>query len=299
MTLPSLALSTTWNQQRHREGEPLVTEIRALGFDAIELGQDISSTHWPGIIAGVNQGLIKVLSVSHRGPGSPDHLFTSSSPRGRAMALKNSLATLDLAAQVQARAVVLHLGSQSSTGIDTHLGKLWREGKLWQRAYTKAKVNAVAQRHQQTSELLRHVRGCLDPLVVRAQTLGLKLGLEGRSHFADFPHEQELVRLLEAYPPAVVGYWHHYGNAARREVYGWSDHAEVWRKFRDRLVGLNVHDFMPPDQDYLPLGQGRLDFSRLLRDVPALAIPVLELSPSVKAAKVLESLALWKNLQSI
>jgi len=40
--LPVLAFSTNWNASRHHDGEAIVSEILAMGFETLELGHGLS-----------------------------------------------------------------------------------------------------------------------------------------------------------------------------------------------------------------------------------------------------------------
>ena len=114
-----LSFSTCWNSQRHTEGEHVVDEIRAMGFDTMEISHGLKVSLLPGIQKAYKEGRIKVSGLHNFCPSpvellidAPDaYEFTSHRSNDRERAMSLTLKTLEFAAQFDARYVVLHLGS--------------------------------------------------------------------------------------------------------------------------------------------------------------------------------------------
>src|SRR5688572_24377741 len=116
---PVVALSSCWCSQRHQDGYAMLQEIAGLGFEWVELSHGIKITLVPGVLRAVEEGVIKVASchnfcplppgVTHAAPNL--YLPSATDARERDQWLRQSRRTLDFAAQVKARKVVLHLGS--------------------------------------------------------------------------------------------------------------------------------------------------------------------------------------------
>src|SRR5436853_6297951 len=113
-----IAFSTCWNSGRHTCGDEMLREIRALGFTLIELGHGIRISLMPGIHKMFDAGEVRFSSLHNFCPlpvevmsDSPDcYTFSSSSPRERERAVRQTLQTIDFAARLGAPFVVLHLG---------------------------------------------------------------------------------------------------------------------------------------------------------------------------------------------
>ena len=301
-----LALSTCWNSYRHHDGYEMLQEIRQLGFTSAELGHAIRFSLWPGILKAWETNLIKITtlhnfcpvptSVLHPNPNCYE--FSDPRPGVRKLAVKNSEETIRQAAKLGASSVVFHLGRAGPAGITAKLEGRFLHGKFLDRRYTDLTVAAVARRKKNFDIVWPRVKECLEPLVALAGEKKVRLGFEIREVFEEFPHEEEMPGVLDAFPAEVVGYWHDFGHAARKEFLGWHSHAETLRLRAPRLLGCHVHDCRRPDDDHLPLGHGEIDFSALLPLLPQNAIATLELSPHAAEEQVIASRHLWNSYAS-
>jgi sugar phosphate isomerase/epimerase len=112
------AFSTCWNSHRHTDGRDMLREIRELGFEHAELSHGIRISLLPGIFEAVDAGEIKIstlhnfcplpMGINHAAPNL--FKFTSEDRRERENAFKHTLKTIETAARVHARLVVLHMG---------------------------------------------------------------------------------------------------------------------------------------------------------------------------------------------
>lgn len=281
----------------------MLKEIRQLGFPTVELGHAIRFSLWPGILKAWEEDLIKINSLHNFCPVPTSvfrphpNCFEFSDPRPaiRASARKATEETIRQAAKLGARAVVLHLGRMGPRGVTRKLEMIYQKGGFLNRRYTEIKVEAVRKRKEDFAEIWARVKECLDPLVAMAGELKIRLGFEIREVFEEFPHEEEMPEVLNAFPPEVVGYWHDFGHAARKEFMGWHSHVETLKLRAPRLLGCHIHDCRRPQDDHLPLGHGEIDFSMLLPLVPEDAIAVLELEPGTPEEQVIASRHLWNS----
>jgi sugar phosphate isomerase/epimerase len=301
--MPPLALSTSWNSYRHQDGYEMLQEIRKLGFQAVELGHGVRYSLWPGVIKAWEDNVIAIQSLhnfcpvptSVMRPNPNCYEFSDPRPEMRAAARKASEETIRQAAKLGAKAVVFHLGHAGPYGITDKLAALYRQGKFLDRRYTEIKVKAVQKRKENFLTVWPRVRESLDPLVALAGELKVRLGFEIREDFEEFPHEEEFPEVLEAFPPEVVGYWHDFGHAARKEFLGWHNHAETLRRRAPRLLGCHVHDCRRPLKDHLALSHGEIEFAALLPLLPETAIASLELAPGTPEEQVIASRHLWNS----
>jgi sugar phosphate isomerase/epimerase len=302
-----LALSTCWNSYRHQDGFEMLQEIRRLGFPAVELGHGIRFSLWPGILQAQESDLIKIVSLHNFCPVPTSimrpnpNCYEFSDPRAnvRAIGRKASEETIRQAARLGASAVVLHLGSAGPRGLSDKLESLYTSGGFLRRPYTELKLRAVQKRKAEFPQVWARVKEVLDPLVALAGELKVRLGCEIREVFEEFPHEEEMTQVLDAFPAEVLGYWHDFGHAARKEFFGWHDHAETLARRAPRLIGCHIHDCRRPQEDHLPLGHGEIDFAALLPSLPSTAITVLELSPRTPEEQVIASRHLWNSFAAV
>jgi sugar phosphate isomerase/epimerase len=298
-----LALSTCWNSYRHQDGYAMLKEIRQLGFPTVELGHAIRFSLWPGILKAFEDDLIKIQTLHNFCPVPtsifrPDpncYEFSDPRPSMRAAAIKATEDTLRHAAKFGAKAVILHLGSAGPAGVTQKLESIYEKGGFLNRTYADLKVKAVIQRKESYKRIWPRVKTCLEPIVALAGELKIRLGFEIREDFEEFPHEEEFPEVLEAFPPEVVGYWHDFGHAARKEFLGWHDHAETLRRRAPRLLGCHVHDCRRPLKDHLALSHGEIEFAALLPLLPETAIASLELAPGTPEEQVIASRHLWNS----
>jgi sugar phosphate isomerase/epimerase len=298
-----LALSTCWNSYRHQDGYEMLQEIRQLGFPAVELGHGIRFSLWPGVLKAWEKDLIKIntlhnfcpVPTSVLRPNPNCYEFSDPRPAVRAIARKASEETIRQAARLGAKGVVFHLGRAGPYGTTRKLEKLYARGEFLSRHYGEVKVEAVQQRRKNFEIAWPRVKELLEPLVALAGELKVRLGFEIREVFEEFPHEEEMPRVLEAFPPEVVGYWHDFGHAARKEFLGWHSHVETLQLRSRRILGCHIHDCRRPQEDHLPLGHGEIDFSALLPAFPRDAIAILELSPGTPEEQVIASRNLWNS----
>ena len=285
----------------------MLKEIRQLGFPAVELSHAIRFSLWPGILKAREEDLIKIRSLhnfcpvptSVYRPNPNCYEFSDSRPAIRNLAVKSSEETIRQAAKLGVNAVVFHLGRAGPFGVSDKLEAIYLKGGFLDRRYTQIKVRAVQERKKNFELIWPRIKECLVPLVEKAGELKVRLGFEIREVFEEFPHEEEMPGVLDSFPPEVVGYWHDFGHAARKEFLGWHSHAETLKLRAPRLIGCHIHDCRRPQDDHLPLGHGEIEFASLLPLVPENAIAILELSPSTTEEQVIASRHLWNSYAAI
>jgi sugar phosphate isomerase/epimerase len=309
-TIPNkhvLALSTNWSAARHFDGEAMLLEIRDLGFEYVELGHTIRYSLWPGIKKAIEDGVVRVTSLHNFCPLPISEVpvscntFEYTHPRRvvRDAAVYYTKKTIEAAAEVGAAAVVLHAGSSSRYGVTQKLEKLFREGKLYSREYCKLKLQAVAQRRKEFPQLWKRVKDCLLACLEHAEKYNVRLGIESRSHYEEFPTEEEYGTIFEEIDSPFLGYWHDFGHLAGKEHLGFVHQKQFLNQYANRLIGAHFQDCRPPGVDHLPLGKGTNNFQELLSWFPENYIAVLELTSRSTADDIVASHKLWATYENI
>jgi sugar phosphate isomerase/epimerase len=117
----------------------------------------------------------------------------------------------------------------------------------------------------------------------------VRIGLENRYHFVDFPLPEEMDWLLEGIDPYRVGFWYDAGHAFVMDRLGFIPHAAWFTRFGERLIGAHLHDVLGLEDHNVP-GTGELDWAfvrRFLRQETALT---LEIKPDASLPQILGGL---------
>jgi sugar phosphate isomerase/epimerase len=301
-----LALSTCWHADRVTDGTRLLQEAGYLGFSTVELSHNTRYSLWPGILSARRQTGLPAIAVLHNfcpvpvevlRPHPNAYEFSDSRPSARRLAERHTLETLEAAAEVGAKFVVLHLGSAGPRRSAEKLETLAAAGKIGSREFVRGKIATIRTMEKAFAEAWPRVEEILLRVGEKAAAVGVRLGLECREDPREIPPDDSWEEILQKLPAPTFGYWHDFGHAAAKEGLGLIDHEQHLRRLAPRLIGAHLHDYSPAKGDHLPLGQGTIPFARLLPLLPRDAHLSLELSPDVSAEDVRASLAWWNQNQ--
>ncbi len=298
------ALSTNWNVRRHEEGEAVVDEILALGFDALELGYHTTDELAAGIRRRVQAGVTTVGSVHAYCPvpvgaphGYPElYLLASLDEDERAMAAILLGRTLTFAQSMGARAVVLHAGRvflKSFFGelhTRTLVEALEQEGSPEGLRYQRVLAKALRRRTARVGQYFDGFCLSLDALLPKFEKAGVALCLENLPSIEAFPDEREMLMLKQRFDTPALAYWHDLGHGQVRENLGWIRHVEAAHDLLPFTRGVHIHDALPLMNDHLPPGKGMIDFDAFAFYGNDAVIKVFEPAPEVTAAELAESL---------
>jgi sugar phosphate isomerase/epimerase len=301
-----LAFSTCWNNSRHHDGEAMIDEIVALGFRHIELSHGMTVAKLPGIRKAHAAGKFICSGVHNYFPSpvevmidAPDaYEFTSHRPFDRERAMEMTLKTLELAAEFQARYLVLHMGSvpmntrKWTKRLTAMVGEEGRNGA----DYAEEKIAFVRKREKIAPLYYQRAIDALGRIAEKAAEYGVKLAVESRSRFEDMPTEREMVRMQEHFADHPwVGYWHDFGHVQLKHNLGLLDHVEWLRRISPHLIGGHVHDVQWPARDHRTPFTGTLDYDALLPHFPPGCPLVWELSPTRETGEIRDALLVWKH----
>jgi len=304
-----LACSSCWNAARHTCGRALVQEICELGFEWIELSHGLNLQLLPGVLEALQANEIKLCGVHNFFPSplevrfdAPDiYECTQTRAWQRQRALNLSLKSIRMAAKLQARYVVLHLGSipyyQGHRATDELL-RIARAHGADSAQLRRARVAFVHKRARHAELCFERVREFVAQLLPLAAECGVALGIEMRSHAEQLPSELELYQLLlEHADNPFLGYWHDFGHAERKARLGHLDHAQILSRLGSRLVGCHLHDVEGLSHDHRVPGAGSMDFGELLPLLPAREdLPLVwELSPRSKKERISAALQQFRG----
>jgi len=301
-----LAFSTCWNNSRHTDGEAMIEEIVALGFDHIELSHGMTISKLPGIRKAWQRGLFRCSGVHNFFPSpvevmidAPDAFeFTSHRPHDRKRAMDMTLRSLEMCSEFEASYLVLHMGSvpMNPKKWTRVLTDMVAEGRQHDPAYIQRKHAFLKKRAKVAPLYYQRAIEALESLASRASELGVKLAIESRSRFEDMPNEDEMVRLQQHFADqTAIGYWHDFGHVQLKHHLGLLDHPQWLETISPHLIGCHLHDVEWPQLDHRVPFQGGIDYAALLRHVPPALPLVWELSPSRKAVDIRAALGRWRG----
>lgn len=284
-----LALSTRWNAGRHRDGTEMVEEILSLGLERVELGYDLRRDLIEGVRHAVETGMVGVTSVHNfcpvptAAPAGHPELFTLAhrDARVREQALRHTRETIRFAAEVGASVVVLHCGNVAMKRMTPKLFALAEQGRQDVKRYDKLVMKMLAKREKKAPRQIAYLREGLEELLSSLEEYNIKLGLENLPTWESIPTEMEMESLLNQIDSPHLGYWHDMGHGQVRENAGLSNHFNWLERLSPKLVGMHIHDVVPPAGDHVMPPKGNIDFKRFKpysrKNIPL----VLEPSPYI------------------
>jgi sugar phosphate isomerase/epimerase len=212
-----------------------------------------------------------------------------SNRKEREQAVRHSVRTIDCAARLGAKAVVLHLGRVEMRHYTNSLLDLFGEGKTQSSKFLRLRDQALHSRARHQAKYLDEVFRALDIIVPRAKEMKVKLGMETRFCIDEIPDEAEANAIMARFGSDTIGYWHDVGHAQVRENLGLATQESLLEQFRGRTFGMHLQDFAPPAFDHMPPGLGEFEFSRLAPFVTPDLVLTWEIHPEWKTEQIVES----------
>lgn len=301
---PSFALSTCWNSFRHTDGYAMLREIADLGFTHAELSHGIRIVLLPGVIRAVEEGIIKISSTHNFCPlptgisQAAPNLFEPSvrDHREHEQWLRHTKRSLDFAAQVKSRVLVLHLGSvkffwlNPARKLKTFIRNNPTASVPDDKAYRVVLKKSCEKLRSRMGPYWQQVQASIEEIRTYANERGIQLGFENREKFEELPLDDDFEALLSGLAqPHTAGYWHDTGHADIKQSLGMLEHRMHLEKNAPRLLGFHLHDVSADGKDHQPIGAGRIDFNMISSFWRPEHLLTLELSPRVNIEGVVVS----------
>jgi len=289
----------------------MLQEMAGLGFSYVELSHGTRITLVPGILKAVEEGVVKIGTTHNFCPlptgvtQAAPNLFEPSTPDAREHEQwgRQTKRSLDFSAQVEAKVLVMHLGSAKflfggpggkiEGYSDKHLDVDLRTDKK----YLALRDKAVAKMRKRMTSYWERVQGSIEEVRVYAHERGINLGFENRENFHELPMDPDFQELLDGIQkPHTGGYWHDTGHAHIKESFALLDHRQQLERNAANLLGFHLHDVSAEGQDHQPIGSGKIDFDMVSSFWKPHHILVLEFSPRLSTENVLSSKAKVEEL---
>jgi sugar phosphate isomerase/epimerase len=289
----------------------MLREIANLGFTHAELSHGIRIVLLPGVIRAVEEGVIKISSTHNFCPlptgitQSAPNLFepSVSDHREHEQWLRHTKRSLDFAAQMKSRVLVMHLGSVKFFWLNParKLKAFVRKNPTVtvpeDKAYQAVLKKSCEKLRGRMGPYWEQVKASIEQVREYAVTKNIKLGFENREKFEELPLDDDFDALIGGMAqPSTAGYWHDTGHADIKQSMGMLHHKLHLEKNAPRLLGFHLHDVSADGKDHQPIGAGRIDFNMISSFWCPEHLLTLELSPRVKIEDVVSSKARVEEL---
>jgi len=291
-----LGISTSWWENRDVNGEVIIGEALDMGFDGIELEYRITGRLFNEMSPYLNRN-IKVLSIHNYFPRPeelPDRkasgdlfLLSSTDKEERSMAVKYSIRSIEHASDLEAGALVLHLGRVDMPNPIDAMRDLYDKGRMDQeegRAFLEEQDSLRASR---AGKSLDAVLFSLEKLNREAEKRGVFLGVENRYYLHEIPDFDEIGIILRKFDGGMIRYWHDAGHAAVQENLGICPQKALLEAYSDKIAGIHLHDAKGLE-DHLPPGSGHIQFKEIRPYMKPSTIRIIEVSSGAERGEILE-----------
>jgi sugar phosphate isomerase/epimerase len=268
----SFSLSTSWNAFRHDDAKAMVFEITALGFETIELSFNLTSLMVDTVEGLASSGQVKVSSVHNFCPvpdnlkrevALPDYFSLSSfDDQEQKLAIRQAKKSIDSAARVGAKAVVLHCGRVEIPDHTRQLIQIYNQGLKNTREFDELKDEMILQREKSSSGFLNNTLWSLDQLNQYAVSMGISLGIENRFYYREIPSFAEIGIILSKFKGSNIFYWHDTGHAQVMENLELARHKDFLDRYAKNMLGMHIHD-ISGCSDHMAPSLGDFDFTRV------------------------------------
>ena len=298
-----LGISTAWKSKEVATGDELLKALDEIGINQTELDFRITSPIFQQLLPSIKQGRLKVLSVHNYFP-LPDIIpldkanadtfpLSSLDEAERRQGIHYTMKTVQVAHEIGARAVVVHLGRVDMGFQKKYYHQLYDSDKL---RGEKGQLFLKDQKKVREIYKPRHLDELFDSLekvLKEAEKLRIPIGIENRLHLNEIPNFDEIGLLLKKFSGSPLYYWHDTGHAAVQENLTIVEQKALLEAYSSSLLGVHLHDTRDYE-DHLAPGRGTINFSSLLpfikdgtQGVTGPIIKIVEAHPKVSREELL------------
>lgn len=282
-----LSLSTHWNAHRHANGYSMVQEILELGVQNIELGYNTHQHMIGGVEKAINNNEVHVTSLHNFCPvpmgtmGHPESFMLGSPSRQeRQSAIFHITKTIEMAAQLNAKAIVVHTARVRTPFISTNdLIKLASLDKKNTKRYERIKFKLIEKRERRAAKVMKLLIPTLEELVPTLEKHDIIMGLEILPTWDALPTETEVFSIIDHCKSNKIRCWYDIGHLQIRENLGLVNQKGILPKLSPIVAGYHIHDVAYPGEDHLVPGTGEVDFQIFK---PYLENKILVLEPGAR-----------------
>jgi sugar phosphate isomerase/epimerase len=288
-----LGISTCWWYKKADRADTIVDDIHQLGLNGVELEYRMTQRMYLEMKPRLRISL-PVYSIHNYFPipegfgpaqGSGNlFLLSSTDADERSNAVKYTIRTIEHAHELEAIAVVLHLGTVDMPSPVEGFARLHATGKV---GNEEATVFLDEQRRIRKGTRQKHLDAVLmglEELNKVAERNGVILGIENRYHFHEIPDFEEIGLIISRFEGGNVGYWHDIGHARVQENLAILGRHQLLEAYSEQVVGVHIHDVRGLD-DHLAPGQGKVNWEEIKPYINPSVPKILEVNGSKASRK--------------
>ncbi len=293
-----LGISTSWNAALHTDAKTIVREIKDLGFSQVELSFNLTSSMIADVRSLVDDNQIKVISLHNfcpipeglkREEALPDCFsLASTSDTIREKAVEYSKRTIDTAAALNARAVVLHCGRVEIPSRTVELIALHERGLKNSAVFSQLREEIIDQRRRYAKPYFENALKSLEKLNAHARDKKILLGIETRFYYREIPSLEETGIILETFRNSQLRYWHDTGHAQLMENLGFCGPDEYISRYGASMAGVHAHNIIGCYDHQAPV-RGEFDFNRITPYIGSGTIAIIEAHQPASSRELRES----------
>jgi len=299
-----LGISTVWKSGEFKDGQKLMESLTRLGFREIELEYRIDGNTFTEIKQFLKKTKdVKIVSIHnffpipdiHETGGADIFHFSSEDAEERKLAVKYAIKTIQIAADLEARAVVLHLGRVQMDSVSKELFGLYDAGKTGSDVYTSKLDEIRMLRDRKKGKTLDMVLLSIDEIQKATERYNVTIGIENRYFFEECPNFEEMAVIFEKFGNGRIGYWHDAGHAQVQENLGFVRVEDLLSTYGKFLIGFHLHDVKGYSDHHVP-GIGEVDFELLKKYMKKDTIKILEIHPRETEKDLMDGVAFLRSV---
>ena len=288
------SLSTMWLKDNFPTLVDFFEFARRAGFSHVELNHRINSEMLEGLGSKGNP----VSSLHEPCPADismptlvkQDWLISSIDEEKRQKGVDAVKRSMDLAAKMGLSTIVIHPGQTNmDTGLEKQLRAMVLAGKQGSDEFNALKKQMIELRADLAPAAFESVKKSISELVEYARPRKVRLGLENRYHYREFPSPDEMETLLKLGEPDSLGMTFDVGHAQHLSRLGFYPYEEWLKRFSSRIFETHLHD-MRGIVDHFAAGMGEVDFAEIATYLPDDAIRTCEFLDTNSPEEVISGL---------
>ncbi len=292
-----VGLSTSWNAFRCKKGQNLIDEIKALGFQEIELSFNLTFKLVKEIADSAGQLNIRIVSLHNYCPipedlppeeALPDcYSLASINEEERKKALHYTKRTIDTANMLGAKIVVLHLGRVEMPDATKDLIAIYLKGGKNTKEFRGLKNTFLKDRDKRAKPFFENALRSLEELSHYARDNDIGLGIENRFYYREIPSFQEISVILNKFKGSPLNYWHDTGHAHVMESLGIVKQKDYLDCYAQDMFGIHIHNVLDC-RDHRAPQQGEIDFKDFTNYLNKNILKIIEAHQPASAEEVKE-----------
>jgi HAD superfamily hydrolase (TIGR01549 family) len=274
------SLSTMWAMKNFPTLADFFEYTRRAGFAGIELNHKINSAMLDGLdldrypFSSIHEPCPSDISVDEL--KKRDWLVSSLDETRRQEGVKSIKNSIALAHKLGVPAIILHIGHvHPDLEPEKKLRSLLETGQYMSEEYREIRSQMIAKRIELAGPGFEAVKKSLTELLEYARSFGVKLGIENRYHFMEYPSPDELELFLGLASADRLGLIYDVGHAQTLFKLGFYAQDEWLKRFSSRIIGTHLHDTVGTT-DHYAAGLGDVDFDQVATYLPDRAFRTCE-----------------------